>query len=489
LWAGLIALSVFIVLFRPPGDDGLRHLGVAFGEARSWGEVYPFSEFDGREGYDPWFGHDRVLRVLAHGLSWLPLSRLGQQAMASKLVSAIFVLLFLYLAVSRSRLTAEVKRPRDLAAAMLLVVLLLGYAIAVRLPLIRPFAYGTFYLVYVVHAEGALRGALSSGLLFFFYPYLAAIYTVPAAIAHLLRGSRAFAAATLAATGLAVALQPAGFWGLLAALMRADRLRATLTPQIGEFASALAHGGLCAAVVALLLLALPRFSAEARRLKPGHLLALLFVIPSLKHGRYLLDAVLPLIFMAFGREALRVFGEPLGQLGRSWLQLIPRRRSPAPAALPAPAPAGTRRRSLLPLIVPLYLVVLAAGGLVGVRGHREAQRMQSLLGQVPAGALMLTEFNLQYLALYARPDLRIVPSSELGFASAEIVEEYRGFFNRGKVCPLARTISAAFFLESRGTYLDPRFAACLRFAGEIGEYQLWKIAADNDASVERAPGK
>jgi hypothetical protein len=464
LWLSLLALGVMVALIDFPADDALRHVGLAFGEARSWGDVYPFSGFADRGGYDPWLGHDLALRGLARVLGLLPISRLAQQVIATKLVSCAFALLLLWLAVKRSGLMGEVRAQRDLALAMLLVLLLLGFSVR-RMLLGRPFAYGTFFLLYAAGARGAVAGAASSGVLFFFYPYLAALYTVPAALAHLLRGSRAFAAGAAAATGLAIAVQPSAFWGLLVGLLRADRLRATLIPQIGEFGSALGQAGLWALLVALLVVALPRFSAEARRLTVGHLLALAFLLPALKYGRYLLDAVLPLVFVVFAGEAMRVFSEPLGRVGEAWRGLLRRRERPDPAR---------PGRSLLPLIAVAYLAVLAAAGLLSLRSHREAQRLQSLLEPVPRGALVLSQFNLQYLTLFVRPDLRLVPSSELGLPAAGIRDEYRAFFNRGEACPLAARIGAAFLLEGRAEYLDPR-SACLVLAAEQEHTRLWQI--------------
>lgn len=87
LW---IALGVFVFLLglhNFPLDDGLRHVGLAFGDSRSWGEVYPFSVFEAHRDYDPWYGYDLALRAGARAFARLPLPPLLPQFVLTKLLS------------------------------------------------------------------------------------------------------------------------------------------------------------------------------------------------------------------------------------------------------------------------------------------------------------------------------------------------------------------------------------------------------------------
>ncbi len=78
-----------------PLDDGLRHVGLAFGDSRSWGEVYPFSVFEAHRDYDPWYGYDLALRALASAFGLLPLPLPLQQFVMTKLLSMGFMVVLL----------------------------------------------------------------------------------------------------------------------------------------------------------------------------------------------------------------------------------------------------------------------------------------------------------------------------------------------------------------------------------------------------------
>ena len=100
----LTLLIVLLInsLFRFPIDDGLRHVGLAFGNFISWGDVYPFSVFEKYKDYDPWFGYDLTLRIIAIIIKHLPVSLLTLKFVLTKILSFLFSMTFCYLVFARS---------------------------------------------------------------------------------------------------------------------------------------------------------------------------------------------------------------------------------------------------------------------------------------------------------------------------------------------------------------------------------------------------
>ena len=80
---------------------------------------------------------------------------------------------------------------------------------------------------------------------------------------------------------------------------------------------------------------------------------------------------------------------------------------------------------------------------------------------IPEGSLILTSFNLQYQTLYTRPDLRIIPSCEMGFSKEKISKEYVQFFNSGFITPLSHKVGVEYFLENKDIYINPKQGSSL----------------------------
>ena len=184
LLAFTLVVAVVVGMLNFPPDDGLRHIGLAFGEPRSWGEVYPHSVFSEHTEYNPWWGYDRMLRGLAAAFRPLGLSRIVAQTVAVKLLSFGFLATFLLLAVRSAGLAAKVRSRATLVAAAALITLFLSVPIS-RVLTVRPFVLGSLYLLYTLRGGGALRGVAAAGLLGICYPYLFWVYTLPVAVAHL----------------------------------------------------------------------------------------------------------------------------------------------------------------------------------------------------------------------------------------------------------------------------------------------------------------
>ncbi|MGD8860490.1 MAG: hypothetical protein PVI30_10810 [Myxococcales bacterium] len=470
--AALLAVGMALEV-APPRDDGLRHVGLAFAEtARSWGQVYPFSRFEAHADYDPWGGYDLTLRGLAGLTGALPFPRLARQFIVVELLQLLFVGTFMWLCVRRSRVAREIRdAPKLLLAIAVTSVVLIQPVL--RMALIRPFAFGTFLLLYSVGKTGLLRGLVSAAVAWFMYPYLAWMYAGPVVVAHLLRGSRSFAAGAALSSAAALLLQPADFWQLVLELIVSDGVRASLDTQITEFAPLTQQKLLLLAIVLAAFLLVPRLPPGARRLRVEHVMALLFVPISFKYVRYVVDVQLPLLFVAHGADLVRALRPPLERTLSAWGPLLrPRSGDAAPPGPDAPArpPRGFRAALSLGYLV---LALLLIGRLAAQHDRLSAQLGR--LRPIPGGSRVLTAFNRQYEILYARPDLSIVPSCEIGFPADSIREAYVGYINQGRVCTLARRVGAAYYVDGRSLYLDPADTDCLELISEDDHQRVWRV--------------
>jgi len=476
----LLVVSVLVGMVQFPSDDGLRHVGVAFNELRSWGEVYPHSVFSENPEYDPWWGYDKILRGLAAVLRPLGLPRLVAQEVVVKALSVGFLAAFLLLAVRRAGLPAKVRSRATLAAAAALITLFLSLPIA-RVLTVRPFVIGSLYLLFALSGGGALRGIVATGLLGLCYPYLFWIYTLPVAVAHLWRGDRRFGAGTLVLTAAAVAVQPPGFWGLLEGLARSEGVRAAITVKINEFKPITAEPLLAGAVILALLCVLPFLPAASRRMGVPHLLMVFFVPAAAKYVRYMIDVELVLLFVICSAGMVEPVATALEKIGAFWLERL--------RALGARLGRGRRGGAardgdgvnLRPAIAVISLVLVAVLAGVATKRHRDDAGLALALEAIPKGSLVLTEFNLQYRLLFVRPDLRLVPSCELGFPTETILADYRRFFDEGDPCGLAKAIDATWFVGAESMPFNPEKTACLgRKAGRAEVYggpaiALWRV--------------
>jgi hypothetical protein len=477
-WLALAVVVVFYSLVVGlPVDDGLRHVGLAFGEARSWAEVYPYSVFAAHPEVQPWLGYDLTLRGLAALVGTLPISPLVQRLLLVRLLIAAFVGALLVLGVRRARLLDHVQDAPRLFLA-LIIVSVVALMTMQRIALIRPFAFGTLFLIYSVGSKGLVRGALAGAVLNFLYLYLGWIYALPTAVAHLLRGSRSYAAGLIAATVVALGLQTMwspSFWQLLWSVFGTQRVRAdVLKVEVSEFAPLFEHLAVAGFFLGMLLLLMPRFSAAAKRLRTEHLLMIFFAPLSIIHMRYFVDVQLCLLLVAFGGETLRVLDEPFRRVTSYWRGVvgsIANRPSPSRSR----SQVGRGRLVFRLVLAAGYLAALVAAGAVNIKPYAQHLRYRDALKSIPGGSLVLTEFNLQYMLLYLRPDLRLVPSCEVAFFDPAIKAEYVSYLQHGDVCGLARKIDADFFVEARQTYLDPRKTRCLQHVIGVKGMNIWRV--------------
>ena len=132
--------------------------------------------------------------------------------------------------------------------------------------------------------------------------------------------------------------------------------------------------------------------------------------------------------------------------------------------------------NLKPYIAAAYTIVLAFFIHQNYEDFSSLKTFQTDLSVIPTGALVLTDFNLQYKTLYLRPDLHIIPSCEMGFPGEGTKKEYIDFHNEGDVMSLARKTGAKFFLEYKHMYINPQDGKFLELVKKSDELRVWKVS-------------
>jgi hypothetical protein len=481
----LLSLLIVLVinsLFRFPIDDGLRHVGLAFSNFTSWGDVYPFSIFEKYKDYDPWFGYDLSLRIIAGIIKHLPISLLTLKFLLTKSLSFLFSLAFCYLVLVRSELLSRIKDRQTFTLAVIIFIALLGLPFG-RILLARPFAFGTLFLIYSAGQKGVLRGALSSLVLTFFYPYFSWFYILPVAFTHLIKGDKKFALGAVSFIIIFLLLQPPSFWGFQIALVKSDMVRNAIGPKIQEFHLTLKHWYLYLYLFGFLVL-YPKFSKDLRSLTYLNILILIYLLPAVKYIRYFLDLILPLLFVSFGKELIQIIDGPYRKLTSSWKTIVEGsfdniksslRVKPVKDNHAKSSEMEGTGRSLKPYIAVLYLLIFAILIHVNIRQVGSLKEFSDGLMPVPDGSLVLASFNMQYKTLYLRPDLRVIPSCEIGFTKTSVSKEYMSFFNEGLLAPISKKTGANFFLESSDIYVNPQDGRFLKLLKKNSSFKVWKI--------------
>ena len=479
----LVIIIVLNIFYMFPPDDGLRHMGLAFDTFTSWGDVYPFSIFEEFKDYNPWFGYDLALRIIAGALKHVPISLLLiSKFILIKSISLLFSLIFFFLVMDRSGIFDEVKDRHAFTVATICIVALLSFSFS-RIMIARPFAFGTFFIIFSIGRKGIVQGFLSSLFLAFFYPYLCWIYILPVAFTHYIRGDKKFALGAISLIVIFLLIQPASFWGFQIALVNSDIVREAINAKISEFISILKYFPFYLYLAAFIII-FPYFTENARRLNYVNVLILLYLIPSLKYNRYFLDIILPLLFISFGSEIVRIFLAPCQKLMSSWRTLIKAwlkniktliKWLPLNTGITMPEANAKRGRSLKPYIIVTYLIIFSLLFYINSRQIASLRDFQDQMSPIPEKSLILTSFNLQYKILFLRPDLRLIPSCEMGFTRDAISKEYINFLNEGVLGQISQKTGAEYLLESKDIYINPRDGRFLKLLKENGALKLWRI--------------
>jgi hypothetical protein len=132
-------------------------------------------------------------------------------------------------------------------------------------------------------------------------------------------------------------------------------------------------------------------------------------------------------------------------------------------------------RSLKPYIAVLYLLILAILIHINIRQVASLKEFRDGLMPIPEGSLVLASFSMQYKTLYLRPDLRVIPSCEIGFTKTSISKEYMSYFNEGLLVPVSKKTGANFFLESSDIYVNPQDSRFLKLLKKNSVLKVWKI--------------
>ena len=182
--------------------------------------------------------------------------------------------------------------------------------------------------------------------------------------------------------------------------------------------------------------------------------------------RYLIDVEMVMLFVICAGGLIEPVAARLELVGTFWLErlrpLWARLGRGGPAA-PASAGRGVNLRPAI-AVTSLLLVALLAG--VASERHRDDAGLAKVLETIPKGSLVLTTFNLQYRLLFVRPDLRLVPSCEMGFPTETILADYRRYLDKGDPCGLAQRIGAEWFVGPELMPFNPAKTSCLdRMAG------------------------
>lgn len=501
--AFFVCLSVIVIayaLLNIPADDGLRHVGLAFGDYKSWGEAYPYSRFEEFKDYDPWYGYDRTLRCAAVLFKQLPIPLLASKYILIKLLSMLFPALLLFLTLKKSGLLPRIMDKKTFTLVLMLMLFFLGYAFQ-RSAIARPFIFGSLFLIYSAGRKGFINGCVSSGLLTFFYPYLSWFYILPVSFAHWLSGNKRYSFGAVSFLIIFLFFQSGSFWGFQVALFQSDAARAVLEARIGEFDLTVKTGFFMMVAAAFLIL-YPGLSNKTRKLNYINLLILIYMVPSLKYIRYFTDIVAPLLFIGFGDGIYNLIEGPFSRLLLSWRNIYEdnlkkatlffnsitsrssyirrflkdfRRKEPTRGEITDTHEVQVKTIGVKPFIIAAYIMLAVVIFHLNRGYYGEFEEFAGVLEPIPQEATVLLPFNQQYKTLFSRSDLRVVPSCEIGFPKDEIFKEYDQFLNRGILLPLAKKVGAKFFLESGDIYVNPEQGMSLKLIKEKGKLKLWMI--------------
>jgi hypothetical protein len=180
--------------------------------------------------------------------------------------------------------------------------------------------------------------------------------------------------------------------------------------------------------------------------------------------------------VSFGREMLTILLEPYRKLtsySRNTLFGTPPRLKPSSAE----ADEKRRNTNLKPYLIVLYALVFVLVVQLNHKKFSSLQKFQAALSVIPTGSLVLSDYSLQFRTLFLRPDLRIIPSCELGGPTDSISKEYLSFLNKREALPLARKTDARFLLvqAQKGVYADAEDGEFMRLLIRSQDLAIWKF--------------
>jgi len=126
------------------------------------------------------------------------------------------------------------------------------------------------------------------------------------------------------------------------------------------------------------------------------------------------------------------------------------------------------------IVIQICLCMIPLIGVVNYSQLHNLKKLSHALSYVLAGASVLTNFNSQYLILYLRPDLQVIPSCELGFPNRKILKEYIDYFNNNKVVDLIRKTKTEYFISSKQPEYEENNFFILLYKDNDLKVKIWK---------------
>jgi hypothetical protein len=471
----------FLSFFSFPKDDGLRHVGVALDEHLTWKDVYPYSYFSEYSNYSPWFGYDLILKKSLKLLRNLPIQSSTLKFFFIKFFSFILVLLVFWVIIIKSKIIQEINNFGSFLLAAICVFTFLT-PFFLRSIIVRPFVFGSVFIILSIGASGYWRGSVYAAILIFLYPYLSWFYIIPVAFCHFFLGNKKFCGGILTVLFAFLILQDPSFWKLQLGIFSSASVREKMGMNISELSFTL-NSFYCIFILITITLCYPISHTETRKMNFGDLLLAVYFLPSIMYFRTFVDILSPIAFVIYSRSIILFLKSVLPNILEPWKLFSSNIISSIFTRMPSGLIVWLKNRtfkeqsgiSLKPLLSVLYGILILFLVKINIDQLKNVNETEKFLSIIPKNSTILCSFNQQYNILFVRPDLKIIPSSEVGMPSPKIRNEYIDFFKLGLFRSLASKTSANYLIEARDMYLNPTDTRHLELIGNQDKLSIWKI--------------
>jgi hypothetical protein len=132
-------------------------------------------------------------------------------------------------------------------------------------------------------------------------------------------------------------------------------------------------------------------------------------------------------------------------------------------------------RNLKPYIAVAFFALFPLLIYGNYRQFHSLKDFADALNLIPDRSVVLSGFNLQYKTILVRPDLKLIPSCEMGFPRIDLSKEYIDFLNRGTISPITHKTGAKYLLDNKNYYIDPGEGKKLKLIKKFDSFNLWEI--------------
>jgi hypothetical protein len=306
---------------------------------------------------------------------------------------------------------------------------------------------------------------------------------LPVSFAHYFKGDKKFAYGAVLFLIAFLLLQPLSFWGFQIALFESDGLRSVINEKISEFYTSLSFWGFFAFIIGFLIF-YPGIDEKNRKLSYQNLLLLIYLVPACKYVRYFIDIALPLLFLAFIKDLITLSEAPSRKLIEAWKNIFKQWLSEIILFFKSKIPKlnfskiSFVSRPAINLKLPIAVAFFALFALLFYGSYRQFRSIKDFadgLNPIPSHSLVLSGFNLQYKTILIRPDLKLIPSCEMGFPRNDLSKEYIDFLNLGIISPITHKTGAKYLLDNKNDYVDPGEGKKLKLIKKCDYFNLWEI--------------